>query len=119
MIYDMATAACFLCSVQRKSLAAKCSRARANMINREQRLKGLGVEVGASFCSSNGLPSPCEKKERKCNGETRVFEAKRHMGKGDLFLHQLSLWRKGLGEEKGEEVEDDIAGITSHGGLYF
>ena len=51
----------FLCLVQRMSLAAKCSRARANMINREQRLQAVWIGGGGAHYS---LPSPLERGAR-------------------------------------------------------
>lgn len=57
----MAALVCFRSLVQRMSLAAKCSRARANMINREQRLQARGGGgVGPSALYS--LSSSCEKR---------------------------------------------------------
>lgn len=43
--------------VQSLNLAAKCSRAQANMINREQWLAGLGAGLSAFY----SLPLPYEK----------------------------------------------------------
>lgn len=86
------------------SLAAKCSRAQANMINREQRLQAGGL----GLLHTTVYPHPVKSK-----GWCMVKDAESPEPRGikgwDLLLHQLTL------EE--EEEEDGIAGITSHGGL--
>lgn len=89
MIYGMAVLVCFPSLVQRMSLAAKCSRARANMINREQRLQAMGGGVGKPS-APHSLASLCGK-QAMADGETRHLwsqRGKRRMRKGDLFLHQ-------------------------------
>lgn len=77
MIYGMAALVCFLSLVQRMSLAAKCSRAWANMINREQRLQACGG-VGPSALYS--LPSPCEKQAMVYGERCAGFAAKAGRG---------------------------------------
>lgn len=116
MIYGIVTAACFLSLVQRMSLAAKCSRARANMINREQRLQawcrvffwggGLGLLLSIVY--------PV-KSEQWCMRDAAFLEPRgeRDVRRGDLFPPISSRW----GKEEEEVEEDGIAGITSHGGL--
>lgn len=54
---SIVTVVFFLSLVQSLNLAAKCSRAQANMINREQWFAGLGVGLSAFY----SLPLPYEK----------------------------------------------------------
>lgn len=111
MIYGMATLVCFLSSVQRMSLAAKCSRARANMINREQRLQaGVGVEWWGWCWAFAHIRAACEKRAlvqtAGCGtsragwwgGGVREGDSGGREGgrKEGLFPHKLPLegWRK-------------------------
>lgn len=94
------------------SLAVKYSRAWANMINREQRLGGLGEGGWCGFCSFN---PHWERSMRGINifrdvGEGWVWR------KGKYFLPSTLTGRQE--EKEREEVEEDaVAGLTSHGGL--